>query len=135
VNDETVMVPVPQLLAEDLLAVVRAARDLPGVAAHMSQRLGCESGFVADLATHLEKVLAPFPLVSVLPDRIRFFVPRGGRMPEDVVFMLKQTRPGRINYQAQDDNAVRSMPERTFFEAYEEITRADFVSANSRRGG
>ena len=134
-TDLTAMVPVPQWLAEDMLAILRAARDLPGVAGLVGDRLGCEEGFVVDVIGHLERVLAPFPLVSILPNRIRFFVPRGGVAPDDVVFMLRLVRPGRVHFQpARSGAEVRSLPEAVFFEVHEEMSRAEFVAAQRRKG-
>jgi hypothetical protein len=134
VTDLAVLVPVPQWLAEDLLGVMRAARDLPGLAEQIGLHLGCESGFVADVTGQLERVLSPYPLVSILPGKIRFFLPRGGVAPDDVVFMLRRVRPGRVHFQpARSGSAIQSMPEQVFFENHEELSRAEFVAATRRR--
>ena len=133
-SDLTVLVPVPQWLAEDLLGIMRATRDLPGAADQIGLHLGCESGFVADVTTQLERVLAPYPLVSILPAKIRFFLPRGGTAPDDVVFMLRRVRPGRVHFQtSRSMSAIQSLPEQVFFENYQELSRAEFVAAKTRR--
>lgn len=133
-TDLAVLVPVPQWLAEDLLAVLRAARDLSGVAAQVGDQLGCEPAFVADVCGHLEKVLSPYPLVSILPAKVRYFVPRGGRAADDAVFLLRRIRPARVHFQpARSGSAIRSMPEQVFFETHEELSRAEFIAAISGR--